>query len=139
MENLEKQEEEPMEEKSKVIWEHGWSEAKGGSVYRVERRFMLKVADGPLRTVKTGDIVGLSDETGLELFYCCKITPLGIPVLGQYEVINGFKIVEGGVYRHLKRGERLELADNEAIEFLRLRKVKLLREVTNEDSIFKSD
>jgi hypothetical protein len=124
--------EEQIREEKKVIWELGISPQNGGAVYKVLRPFAMKVCDGPLHDARESDSVGLSPETATELFFCGKIAP-ELPVVGQYEVIRNFVVTIEGLFKRFQCGQVLELTDNEALPLLREKKIRILREVKNEE------
>jgi hypothetical protein len=129
---MSKQIETEQHEEKEIIWEVGASEAKGGIICCCIRGFSLRtMSDAPSIIIRPGQLVGLSPTMASEMFYTKKVLPYspGIPERGIYSVIYPFVTVIDGKYRGLNPGTEIELEKNEAIEYLLKNKVRLLREV----------
>jgi hypothetical protein len=121
---------------TEIIYEFEQSAKTGASLYKVLRPFFLKVVDGPNVVMQKDFIVGLSGETADMLFSINKIVPHSpaIPKRGEYTVLYPFTVTIDGIYKKLLKGDKVELDFNEALEALRARRVKLLREVSDNES-----
>jgi len=89
--------------------------------------FMKTAEDLPLITVREGQRIFLTLETLEILFYSGKAEPL-LPDEVGLEVMMPIRILMGGKFENLLTGDKITLPRVEAIEFLRSRQAKIIRQ-----------